>query len=192
MFAQALRDRGVEAEATPRRARGVTRKPERTPLRKMRDRHEAGGGPMSRVRRSAYQEAAKAAFQGDISPRDWERNSVERQATIRGLYLAQARLLKASNAAADRVLSDKVAVFVRAMPAPDSQRLSLARELRMRGLRPDVTSLGGLKSESDEAYPQSSRITSSASGLEQNSQSGTLERVRRSRASGARQGSTCQ
>jgi hypothetical protein len=49
-FAQALRDRGVEAEATPRRARGVTRKAERTPLRKIRDRQEAGDG---RWRRSA-------------------------------------------------------------------------------------------------------------------------------------------
>ncbi len=44
VFAQALRDRGVEAEATPRRARGVTRKAERTPRRKIRERHEAGQG----------------------------------------------------------------------------------------------------------------------------------------------------
>lgn len=49
-FAQALRDRGVEAEATPRRARGITRKAERTPLRKVRDRQEAGEGPMAQVR----------------------------------------------------------------------------------------------------------------------------------------------
>ncbi|HEX5776208.1 MAG TPA: relaxase/mobilization nuclease domain-containing protein, partial [Caulobacteraceae bacterium] len=35
-FARALRDRGVEAEATPRRARGITRRAERLPLRKMR------------------------------------------------------------------------------------------------------------------------------------------------------------
>jgi Relaxase/Mobilisation nuclease domain len=41
-FAAALRDRGVEAEATPRRARGVVRKAERTPVRKLRERFERG------------------------------------------------------------------------------------------------------------------------------------------------------
>ena len=40
-FAAALRDRGVEAEATPRRARGVVRKAERTPVRKLRQRQAA-------------------------------------------------------------------------------------------------------------------------------------------------------
>ncbi len=129
-FAQALRDRSVEAEATARRARGVTRKPERTPLRKMRDRHEAGKGEMSQVRRAAYQEAAKAAFQGDTRPRPWERRSLERQAGVRRTYLAQAALLKGSPDPKDRALGEKVETFVRSMPAPDSQRLALARELR--------------------------------------------------------------
>src|SRR6185503_11619146 len=69
IFAQALRDRGVEAEATPRRARGVTRKAERGPLRRIRERHEAGQGDPARVRRDAYREAAKAAFQSDHAPR---------------------------------------------------------------------------------------------------------------------------
>lgn len=129
-FAQALRDRGVEAEATPRRARGVTRKAERTPLRKIRDRHEAGKGAMARVRRAAYQEAAKAAFQGDTSPRPWERRTLERQAGVRRIYLAQAELLKASRDPEDRTLGQKVEAFVASMPAPDTRRLALARELR--------------------------------------------------------------
>lgn len=129
-FAQALRDRGVEAEATPRRARGVTRKAERTPLRKIRDRHEAGKGLMALVGRSAYQEAAKAAFQGDTGPRPWERRTLERQAGVRRTYLAQAELLKASRDPRDRALGEKVEAFVQSMPAPDSRRLALARELR--------------------------------------------------------------
>ncbi len=131
-FAQALRDRGVEAEATPRRARGVTRKSERTPLRKIRDRHEVGKGPMASARRGAYQEAAKAAFQGDVERRPWERRTAERQAVVRRLYLAQARLLSGSMDPADRALGAKVEAFVQSMPQPDSQRLALARELRER------------------------------------------------------------
>ena len=71
-FAQALRDRGVEAEATPRRARGVTRKAERAPLRRIRDRHEAGRGEPAKVRRAAYGDAAKAAFRGEAAPTPWE------------------------------------------------------------------------------------------------------------------------
>ena len=130
VFAQALRDRGIDAEATPRRARGVTRKAERTHLRKIRERHEAGLGPMSRVKRSAYSEAAKAAFQGDTERRIWERKLVERQTAVRTLYLQQARLLARSNDPSDRAFAEKVEAFVRTMPQPDSERLALARELR--------------------------------------------------------------
>lgn len=129
-FAQALRDRGVEAEATPRRARGVTRKAERTPLRKIRDRHESGKGSMAQVRRSAYREAASAAFQGQTRRMPWEQRILDRQRTVRSLYLAQARLLGQSSDPADRALGAKVEAFLRDMPQPDTQRLALARELR--------------------------------------------------------------
>lgn len=129
-FAQALRDRGVEAEATPRRARGVTRKAERTPLRKIRDRQEAGDGPMAQVRRSAYREAAGAAFQGHTERTPWEQRIVARQQAVRSLYLTQAQLLGRSSDPADRALGAKVEAFVRSMPQPDTQRLALARQLR--------------------------------------------------------------
>lgn len=129
-FAQALRDRGVEAEATPRRARGVTRKPERAPVRKIGERHATGRGPMAEVRRGAYRDAAQAAFQGESAPTPWEAQMLRRQAKVRALYLAQAGLLKASADAPDRALGRAVESFVREMPAPDSQRLALARELR--------------------------------------------------------------
>lgn len=129
-FAQALRDRGVEAEATPRRARGVTRKAERTPLRKIRDREEAGQGPMGWVRRNAYREAAGAAFQGRTERTPWDQKIVARQQAVRDLYITQARLLGRSGDPADLALGAKVEAFVRSMPQPDTQRLALARELR--------------------------------------------------------------
>lgn len=129
-FACALRDRGVEAEATPRRARGVTRKPERTPVRKINDRHEAGRGELAQVRRSAYREAAKAAF-GQAERPVWETRMVERQQRVRGLYLAQAQVLSRSPNPVDQALGTRVEAFVKGMSPPDSQRLALARELRM-------------------------------------------------------------
>ena len=130
VFAQALRDRGVEAEATPRRARGITRKAERTPLRKIRERYEDGQGQPARVRRLAYHDAAKAAFGNRTTPLLWERRLLERQATIRRIYTAQAAILQRSPDPADRALGSEVEAFVRAMPQPDTQRLLLAREMR--------------------------------------------------------------
>lgn len=135
LFAQALRDRGVAAEATPRRARGVTRKPDRTPIRKLRDRAEAGRGPPGRVERAAYQDAAQAAFGGDRAARPWEEQTARRQREVRGLYEAQARLLQRSADPEDRRLGDAVIAFVRDMPAPDTRRLALARALRAANAR---------------------------------------------------------
>lgn len=129
-FAAALRDRGVEAEATPRRARGLTRKPERMPIRQIRERAEAGRGPVGRVQRSVYQTAARAAFGGETTPTAWEAALLKRQQRIRALYLGQARLLQTSTDPADQQLGREVEAFVRDMPAPDTERLSLARDLR--------------------------------------------------------------
>jgi len=134
-FAEALREQGIEAEATPRRARGVTRKAERGPVRRMSERASAGGGAMPVVRQAAYRDAASAAFLGDTAPRPWEAKTAARQAAIRGLYLAQAKVLQRSAAAEDRELGRRVEQFVQAMPAPDSQRLALARELRAANAR---------------------------------------------------------
>jgi len=36
--------RGFEADATPRRARGVTRRPDNVPLRKLKERYATTGG----------------------------------------------------------------------------------------------------------------------------------------------------
>ena len=54
----------------------------------------------------------------------------ERQAQVRGLYLAQAQVLQRSSDPADQALGAKVEAFVKGMPQPDSQQLALARELR--------------------------------------------------------------
>lgn len=131
-FAEALRERGVEAEASPRRARGLTRKPERTPLRKIRERHEMGKGSASRVRRAAYHEAAKSALGGRDRTAPWEKHLLERQQRVRSLYLSQAMLMQRSGHGSDRDLGFRLEAFVRAMPPPDTQTLSIARELRER------------------------------------------------------------
>ena len=134
-FARALRDRGVAAEATPRRARGITRKPEATPIRKLRERAAAGLGVPGRVQRSAYQAAAQAAFGGGVEATAWDRRIIQRQRQVRALYLGQARLLQGSADPGDQALGRAVEAFVQEMPAPDTQRLALARELRAANAR---------------------------------------------------------
>lgn len=129
-FAEALRDRGVDAEATPRRARGVTRKSERGALRRIRERLARGQGGMGRVASEKLKTAAQLAFGGPPKPTPWEERMARRQLAVRRLYLAQAKLLQASGDADDRRLAIEIEGFLRGMQAPDSERLAMARELR--------------------------------------------------------------
>jgi type IV secretory pathway VirD2 relaxase len=128
-FARTLRDRGIEAEATPRRARGVVRKPERIPVRKLRERHHAGRGPAPRVVRSAYEEASKIVLGARIE-RPWERPILDRQRAIRAGYVAAAEALARSADPADRRLGEQVRAFVQAMPAPATRRNELVKAIR--------------------------------------------------------------
>lgn len=129
-FARALRERGVEAEATPRRARGVTRKAERGAIRRLRQRHERGGGAVGRVAREKLRLAGLLAFGGSIELKPWERQVAARQSQIRRIYLAQAKLLQSSRVPEDRKLGVELEAFVRSLRPPDTERLALARALR--------------------------------------------------------------
>ena len=129
-FAETLRERGVEAEATPRRLRGLTRKGEHRVLRRIRLRFEAGLSEPARNLRAAYDKAARAAFLGETELTGEEVRTVAFQRQLRQTYRDQAKLLRASKDLADQKLGRAVEAFVRAMPAPDSQRLAFARALR--------------------------------------------------------------
>jgi len=129
-FARCLRDRGIAAEATPRRARGVTRKAERGPMRRLRERHQRGEGSLGRVAADKIRDAARSAFGQRVDAADWDRRIAERQAKVRRLYLVQAKLLQTSDRVDDRELGRAVEAFVRSMAPPDTERLALARALR--------------------------------------------------------------
>lgn len=73
---------------------------------------------------------AERQFDRDPTRTPGETQLLERHASVRSLYLAQARLLRRSADPGDRALGSRVEAFVRSMPPPDSQRLALARELR--------------------------------------------------------------
>lgn len=144
-FAAALRQRGIEAEATPRFARGRTLKADRQHMRQMRargliphndriaidqayrDRQEELGNPPGGRRR---------AGQGPGKGRPWEAAAMDRHTGIRAVYAAAARELAKSGSAADRQLAGQIERFVETMPSPSFKhhlyRQALDRQLAER------------------------------------------------------------
>ncbi len=95
-FAQALRDRGVEAEASPRRARGVLRKAEPTPVRKLRERAR----DLETVESRGRNRDAARRDEGE----KWHMNQQTRQMRILRALSAEAVALSRSNRMMDRAM----------------------------------------------------------------------------------------
>ncbi len=127
-FARELRGRGIKAEATPRRSRGITHKPERTSVRKARERFERTGKNEPRVLREARREAEGLA-RGGVRAQPWDEQMRLRQAEVRSTYQAAARVLAASADPLDKALAQDVQAFVKAMPAPVSRKVAMARQI---------------------------------------------------------------
>lgn len=133
-FARELRGRGIQAEATPRRSRGITHKPERTSVRKARERFERTGKNEPRVLREARREA-EALARGGARAQPWDEQMRLRQAEVRSTYQAAARVLAASADPVDKALARDVQAFVKAMPAPVSRKVAMARQIAVEGQR---------------------------------------------------------
>jgi hypothetical protein len=129
-FAERLRERGVEAQATWRFERGVTRRREPLALLKLEARRAAGEAARSWTWEGALHDAALAAFSKDAASRPWEGAILNRQTRVRGDYLSAASQLAASPNVSDQVLGEQLKAFVLEMPAPETRRLALARQLR--------------------------------------------------------------
>jgi type IV secretory pathway VirD2 relaxase len=97
-FAEQLREQGVAAEATPRRARGVVRKAESSIVRHIERGDKTHEPRIPRVRALQVREFANELFaeaQGVSAPRrPWEEAIDARQRKIRGAWLAAAAALE--------------------------------------------------------------------------------------------------
>lgn len=127
-FAHALRARGLEAEATPRRTRGVTRRAERMPIRKMRERFVHREGALPRVLDAAWREALAEPDR----PQPWLEALRSREQTIRRALVAEAIRLSRSGRPGDRALGALVERLVRARPDIETRDQRLVREARAR------------------------------------------------------------
>ena len=96
-FADKLRDQGIDADATPRRARGVVRKPEPNVIRHIERGDNSHEPRVSKVRAAKIKEAAQeltAEAKGlPVPEKPWEQAIKARQRDVRRAWLAAAEAL---------------------------------------------------------------------------------------------------
>ena len=123
-FAAELRQRGIVAEATPRRMRGVVRKGQRQAIRHM-DARKA-----TRVTRWKLIQAVKTASTGsDGATEIWAKAAKERQRKVRRAW---STLAAAFEQAGQPKLAQEIRQFVSTMPPAQTERehfIGLAKEL---------------------------------------------------------------
>jgi hypothetical protein len=111
-FAEKLRERGIEANATPTRARGIDPAHEHIAVRKMRDK-----GQVPRLDKSRAERAQRFRDQGVSDP--VEAVLASRQAIVRATYMRSVTELSASPSLADQVVAQSLGRFVAALPPPE-------------------------------------------------------------------------
>lgn len=129
-FAHELRERGVAAEATPRRARGHVQKRVRSSALHLGSRTAGQGGVLD-INRLTEERAAEFARAAEPERRPEDVAALGRQKFIRGAYAEAAAALAASGKEEDIALAEDVTSFVAAMPPAVSRRLQRAREIMM-------------------------------------------------------------
>ena len=123
-FAAKLRDQGVEAEATPRRARGVVQKPQTQSMRHLvREKR-------STVFKAKIEEALRdlTAPQKRL-PTPWEVAIRERQKTVRRAYVEVAGDLAKARDETSRAAAAQLQQFLKSLPLLETERHRLKREL---------------------------------------------------------------
>ena len=121
-FAQKLRDRGIEANATPVKARGVDAKHEHIAARKVR-----GKGGVPRLDRSRNERAQRLRNAGRDDP---VRALLERrQATVRKAYEQSISELRASPSIVNQTVANSLQRFIDAMAEPEPNSLRAARSV---------------------------------------------------------------
>jgi hypothetical protein len=123
-FAEKLRGRGIEANATPARARGIDPVHEPIAARKVRAK-----GQVPRIDKGRADRAARIREQGVTDPA--QAALASRHASIRSAHIQAFALLSRSPNVADQFVAQNVEKFVMAMPSPEpnsARAIRLARE----------------------------------------------------------------
>jgi len=137
-FAAALREEGIEASATGRKARGVVRPADRAELFRIKQRHERGEGPRSRVEENLEREAWQVMRDHGVpGPGSVEEKLAKQRRTVQAAYAQIVKELTASDHPEDQELARRVTAFVKSMPTARTSRQLVADQIldRMRSER---------------------------------------------------------
>lgn len=125
-FAQRLRQRGIEAEATPRHARGVTKKSERMAVYKVRRKPDRSVRTDEAKRTEV--ERDMRAHGGRLPDYPWDHALMERRNRVMGTYMKAATALARSSDPDDQALARDTERFVGGMTGLVTERVRIASE----------------------------------------------------------------
>ena len=133
IFAEKMREQGISAEATPRRARGVVQKGKTQPIYHMthdKDKNGKSRSKDSTVIKQKVEEAIRELDgQGKPVDRPWERAIAERQEKVRGAYGEIEKNLRAAPDNDSRRAAVKLAQFLKELPPMETERGKFKRQL---------------------------------------------------------------
>lgn len=128
-FAESCRARGIAAEATPRRARGVVKKSIKAAV--WHADRDPKSGPRSTVQKGKAREAVAAALNPSVAqPGPWDRAIQSRGKQVRETWNNAARALEETATGNAIALAKQIREFVRQMPTIDTERQDLLRKAR--------------------------------------------------------------
>lgn len=142
-FAEKLRDHGIEANATPAKARGIDPKHEPIAARKMRDK-----GLVPRVDKSRAERAQQYRDRGVPDP--VKAILAGRQAAVKVAYRTSIAELSSSPSLADKAIAKSLERFVAAMPTPEPNSMRAARD---QAVQRDQARSGALVQEHQSGDP---------------------------------------
>lgn len=144
MFAEQLRRRGIDAEASPRWARGVVRRQDRQAMHHMRERLLSGTGATPRVLEAALAESMEVVLgTRQLSPD--HQAALSFHDSVYRRFLAEANRLRCSLDAGERGLGAAAIDFLEALPLPLTRHQTYVARLRAetqsRSLAPEHSSV---------------------------------------------------
>lgn len=129
-FAEQLRRHGVDAEASPRWARGVVRRQDRQAMHHMRERLVSGAGDTPLVLKAALDEAIEVVLgTRQLSPDHQAALSFHDEVHQR--FVVEANRLRRSRNADERALGAAAIEFLEALPPPLTRHQTYVARLRL-------------------------------------------------------------
>lgn len=125
-FATELQKRGIDAEATPRAARGVIKKGISQTIKHIRDKGLTPEADKSKIK-EIVEDFSNSAAGKPTKPKPWEEKIAKRQTQVRKGWLEAAKELNASSKEEDKNLAKAIVGFVKDMPPMETERHQLSK-----------------------------------------------------------------